>query len=157
MKDNILQIRLLPNKYKKAGIWVLIAGLPVAAAIVFVLISTGIIPDSKAFFSEWNYPIVYYPIIIGLVLLNFSEEKQEDEMVQNLRYKSFMSGVYFLAIGLLFLPFYSNIYTLLMSKSIKMPDVGGMLGALTLLLVYTYASFKYNLHITRKALETDEE
>ncbi|MEJ8758626.1 hypothetical protein WG947_16545 [Pontibacter sp. H259] len=157
MKEGILQIKLLPAKYKKLGLWILIAGLPVIANMIAVLVATGIITNSRSFFEEWSYPLVYYPIIIGLAILNFSEEKQEDEMVQTLRYKSFVSGVWFLVIGLLLLPFYSNLYTLLMSQSVKMPDVGGMLGALTLLLVYIYVSFKYNLHHTRRALETDEE
>jgi hypothetical protein len=157
MKESMLQIRLLPNRYKKIGIWVLIAGLPVAAGIISVLTATGIIVDSKSFFDEWNQAIVYYPVIIGLAFLNFSEEKLEDEMVQHLRCKAFVSGVYFLVIALLLLPFYSNMYTLLVNESIKMPDVGGMLGALTLLLVYIYASFKYNLYHTRKTLEADEE
>jgi hypothetical protein len=157
MKESIFQIRLLPNKYKKIGIWMLVAGLPVAAGIISVLLKTGVIAEPKSFFEEWNYPLVYYPIIIGLAFLAFSEEKQEDEMVQQLRYKAFMSGVYFLVMGLLLLPFYSNLYTLLVNGSMKMPDVGGMLGALTLLLAYICISFKYNLHHTRKALEADEE
>jgi hypothetical protein len=157
MKENFMQISLLPYKYKKIGVWVLLAGVPVIAAVLIALFSAGIITERKAFFDEWTYPLVYYPIIIGLAFLNFSEEKQEDEMVQNLRYRSFVSGVFFLVIALLCLPFYSNIYTLLKSKSIKMPDVGGMLGTLMLLLVYIYGSFKYNLHNMRKALEADEE
>lgn len=157
MEKGILQIRLLPARYKKVGLWILVAGLPVVAGIIKALLATGIITDARSFFEEWNYPLVYYPIIIGLAILNFSEEKYEDEMVQNLRYKSFVSGVCFLVVGLLMLPFYSNLYNLLVSRSIKMSDVGGMLGALTLLLVYIYASFKYNLYHTRKALETDEE
>ena len=157
MKENFMQISLLSYKYKKIGVWVLLAGLPLVAAIVAALLAAGIITDSRAFFHEWTYPLVYYPIIIGLALLNFSEEKHEDEMVQSLRYRSFVSGVFFLVIALLCLPFYSNIYTLLESKSIKMPDVGGMLGTLTLLLVYIYGSFKYNLYNMRKTLEADEE
>lgn len=157
MEESMFQIRLLPNKYKKIGIWILVAGLPVAAGIIFVLVKTGVISEPKSFFDDWNYPLVYYPIIIGLAILNFSEEKQEDEMVQYMRYKAFVSGVYFLVIALLLLPFYSNIYTLLVNKSMGMPDVGGMFGALSLLLVYIYISFKYNLNHTRKALEADEE
>ncbi|WP_165838212.1 hypothetical protein [Pontibacter arcticus] len=102
-------------------------------------------------------PAGVLPAYYRAALLNFSEEKEEDEMVQSLRYKAFVSGVFFLVIGLLLLPFYSNVYTYLMSQSIKMPDVGGMLGALLLLLAYIYGSFKYNLHVVRKKLETDEE
>ena len=78
-------------------------------------------------------------------------------MVQSLRYKAFMSGVFFLVIALLFLPFYSNLMAIIRDRAIVMPNVGGMLGTLMLLLVYIYSSFKYNLYRTRKALETDEE
>lgn len=157
MKQGVIEIRLLPHRYKKAGYWVLIAGLPVALGITAILVVSDILPGSRAFFDEWNYPIVYYPCVIGLSLLNFSEEKQEDEMVQNLRYKSFMSGVCFLVIALLSLPFIYNIDAFVTGESAKMPNVGGMLGAPMLLLVYIYSSFKYNLHYMRKKLELDEE
>ncbi|MEJ8803626.1 hypothetical protein [Pontibacter sp. H249] len=157
MKESIFSVTLLPCKYKYAGKWVLIAGLPVVAAIVYLFKSTGVITDSRSFFDEWNDALVYYPIIIGMALLVFSEEKQEDEMVQNLRYKAFVSGVFFLIMAILWLPVFGSIMALIRGKSIGMPDAGGMLGALFLLLLYTYLSFKYNLYRTRKALEADEE
>jgi hypothetical protein len=157
INETTLQVQLLPYAYKKYGFWILILGLPIVAAIVYLFKSTGVITDSRSFFDEWNDTLVYYPIIIGMALLIFSKEKQEDEMVQNLRYKAFVSGVFFLVIALLLLPVFSSIVALLEGNSIVMPDVGGMLGALFMLLFYTYLSFKYNLHRIRRALETDEE
>ena len=157
MKQDIIQIKLLPYKYKKAGYWVLLLALPLSFCIGVLLLKSGVVQNERLFFDEWNDLLVYYPIIIGLTFLNFSEERQEDEMVQNLRYKSFMSGVFLLVMGLLWLPFYSNIMHVLRSENLSMPDGGGMLGALMLLLIYTYASFRYNLYRTRKALEADEE
>ncbi len=155
--DTTFQIQLLPYTYKKYGFWVLILGLPIVAAIVYLFKSTGMLTDSRSFFNEWNDAMVYYPIIIGMALLVFSEEKQEDEMVQNLRYKAFVSGVFFLVIALLFLPVISIIVASVRGREIGMPDAGGMLGALFILLIYTYISFRYNLYRTRKSLETDEE
>lgn len=157
MKQGVIEIKLLPYRYKKIGFWMLLLALPLVFVFVFLLLATGSIASSKAFFSEWNYPMVYYPIIVALALFIFSKERQEDEMVQSLRYKSFVSGVCFLVMALLLLPFYANIYRLIMSKSIEMPDVGGMLGTLTLLLAYIYGSFRYNLHYMRKKLAADEE
>lgn len=157
INETTFQIQLLPYTYKKYGFWILILGLPIVAAIVYLFKSTGLITDSRSFFDEWNDTLVYYPIIIGMALLVFSEEKQEDEMVQSLRYKAFVSGVFFLVIALLFLPVFSIIVDSVRGRSLGMPDVGGMLGTLFLLLLYTYISFKYNLYRTRKALETDEE
>lgn len=155
--ERLYSIQLLPYKYKKYGFWTLIGGLPIVAAAIYLLVSTGIITDSEPFFDEWNNALVYYPVIVGLALLVFSEEKQEDEMVQNLRYKAFVSGVFFLIMAILWLPLFSIVVATIRGRSIGMPDSGGMFGALFLLLIYTYASFKYNLHRTRKALETDEE
>lgn len=151
------QVKLLPYRYKRYGLWVLMAGIPTLTLLTFALISIELIPRSDAFFDEWSHPIVYYPIIIGLALLNFSEEKEEDEMVQHVRYQAFMTGVFYLIVGLLMLPLFTNVVRLLEGKTSGMPDVGGMWGALALLLFYTYASFKYKLHQIRKALEADEE
>ena len=151
------QMKLLPYRYKRYGLWVLIAGIPALTLLTFALISLGLIPRNDAFFDEWSKPIVYYPIIIGLALLNFSEEKEEDEMVQHLRYQAFMLGVLFLIVGLLMLPLFTNVVRLLEGKAAGMPDVGGMLGALSLLLFYTYIYLRIRLHQVRKALETDEE
>ncbi|GGG31554.1 hypothetical protein GCM10011323_38670 [Pontibacter amylolyticus] len=150
-------IKLLPYRYKRYGLWVLIAGVPFMTLLTFVLISIGLIPRNDAFFDEWSKPIIYYPIIIGLALLNFSEEKEEDEMVQHVRYQAFMTGVLYLIVGLLLLPLFTNIVRLLEGRAIGMPDVGGMLGALALLLVYTYGYFRVRLHQIQKSLEADEE
>lgn len=157
MKEILPQVKLLPNRFKRYGLWVLIAGMPALTLLTFALLSIGLIPRSDAFFDEWSHPIVYYPIIIGLALLNFSEEREEDEMVQHLRYQAFMLGVFYLIVGLLMLPLFTNIIRLLEGRAIGMPDVNGMLGTLALLLTYTYISFRYKLHQTRKALEADEE
>ncbi|PKV62584.1 hypothetical protein [Pontibacter ramchanderi] len=157
MKDVMPQMKLLPYRYKRHGLWVLIIGIPFMTLITFALITVGLIPKSDAFFDEWSKPIIYYPIIIGLALLNFSEEREEDEMVQHLRYQSFMLGVFYLIVGLLMLPLFTNVVRLLEGRAVGMPDVGGMWGALVLLLFYTYASFRYKLHQIRKALETDAE
>ncbi|MHC2990070.1 hypothetical protein OB13_00115 [Pontibacter sp. HJ8] len=157
MKELFPATTLLPHRYKRVGYGTLIAGLPVMAGLSFMLIKSGLVTDSRAFFAEWTYPMVYYPLIIGLALLNFSEEREEDEMVLALRYQSFVTGVFYLVMGLLWLPFFSNIAGLLSGHALRMPDVGGMLGALALLLGYTYASFRYRLYRTRRALETDEE
>jgi hypothetical protein len=157
MKEILPQVKLLPNRYKRFAFWIMLGGLPLLGGFSILLLQTGLVTDEQAFFEEWNYPMVYYPVVIGMALLVFSEEKEEDEMVQSLRYKAFVSGVYYLVIGLVMLPFYFNLYTLFVRQSIRMPDVGGMLGALILLLVYIYGSFRYNLYQTRKALETDAE
>ncbi|MCP2045706.1 hypothetical protein [Pontibacter sp. HSC-36F09] len=157
MKEVMPPIKLLPYRYKRYGLWVLITGIPIVTLLTFALISLGLIPRNDAFFDEWSKPIIYYPIIIGLALLNFSKEKEEDEMVQHVRYQSFMTGVLYLIVGLLMLPLFTNIVRLLEGRAIGMPDVGGMLGALALLLFYTYIYLRIRLHHIRKALEADEE
>ncbi|WP_299991078.1 hypothetical protein [uncultured Pontibacter sp.] len=157
MKEVLPQIKLLPHHYKRYGVLMLVAGIPLMMLLSILFIGVGAVTDTKTFFAEWNDPMVYYPIIIGLAILNFSEEKEEDEMVQHLRYQAFMTGVFYLIVGILMLPLFYNVFRLLRWASIGMPDIGGMLGALALLLFYTYISFRYKLHQVRKALETDAE
>jgi hypothetical protein len=157
MKEVLPQVKLLPYKYKRYGLWVLIIGIPAMVLLSMTLIGLGIVTDTKNFFAELSKPIIYYPIIIGLGLLNFSEEKEEDEMVQYVRYQAFMTGVLYLIVGLLMLPLFTNIVRLLEGRAIGMPDVGGMWGALALLLFYTYGYFRVRLHQIRKELEADAE
>ncbi|MDX5417843.1 MAG: hypothetical protein LPK09_01410 [Hymenobacteraceae bacterium] len=157
MKELLPQVKLLPHRYKRYGVLVLLAGIPLMMLLSVAILELGIVTEKKSFFDEWSYPMVYYPIIIGLALLNFSEEKQEDEMVQHLRHQAFMTGVFYLIVGLLMLPVFTNALELVRGREFGMPDVGGMLGALTLLLFYTYSYFRIKLHQVRKELEADEE
>lgn len=157
MKELLPHIKLLPYRYKRYGLWVLVIGIPAVVLLTFGFIGIGLLSGNDAFFEEWSYPLIHYPIVVGLALLNFSEEKKEDEMVQHIRYQAFMTGVFYLIIALLLLPFFTNVYGLLRGKELSVPDVGGMFGATVMLLVYTYLFFKINLYRTRKALETDAE
>ncbi|WP_125047758.1 hypothetical protein [Pontibacter arcticus] len=70
MKADVLEIKLLPYSYKKIGYWLLALAIPVMFGIgLFILAldaSFNLIADETAFWGEWNYPLVYYPLIIAL-------------------------------------------------------------------------------------------
>jgi hypothetical protein len=103
---------LFPNKYKKIGLLLFIAG--------FTLLIMGLLFDvdvelssldikmpvivNNPIFSERHYfqivetnitiQIIILSIIIGGLLLGFSKERVEDELIRDIRYKSLVWAVY---------------------------------------------------------------
>jgi hypothetical protein len=146
------EIELVPYRHRWVGVTMLILAIPLAFGSLALFKSQGI-----SISSDWFATIFHYPIAIGLLWLNFSKEKIEDEMVQLIRYQSFMRGVRVLAIALLLLPFFSNLSRWLQGKPYGIVDLGGMLAVLNLLLVYIIFIFKLNLYLARKKFSTHEE
>jgi cytochrome bd-type quinol oxidase subunit 2 len=146
------EISLLPYQFRTVGLFVLIIGFPLAVAILGCLKMFNISPD-----QSWVLIIAHYPISIALILLNFSKEKQEDEMVQFIRSQSFVKAVRVFAIGLLLYPFISILSRSVQGKPVGIADLGGMLAVLNLLLTYTYILFRINLNQARKRMTSNEE
>jgi hypothetical protein len=146
------EIELMSYKWRRIGVALLILGTPVAFGSLMALKSQGI-----AVPSEWFASIFHYPISIGLIILTFSREKIEDEMVQLIRYQSFMRGVKILAIALLLLPFFTNLFRWMQGKPYGLADLGGMLAVLNLLLGYIFLIFRINLFLARKKFSANEE
>lgn len=157
MEDSFADHLLLPYFYKKLGYGLLVLALPLGLGAFTIFKSFYPTEDADTSFQEWGISILHYPFSIALGLIIFSREKQEDEMVKNIRYKSFVKGVYYLLIAILLLPVLSNISNLILGREVRMPDLGGMLAVVNLLLFYIYASFKYNLYALNKKLEMHEE
>jgi cytochrome bd-type quinol oxidase subunit 2 len=146
------EIGLLPYQFRTVGLFVFIIGFPLAVAILGSLKMFNISLD-----KSWVLIIAHYPISIALILLNFSKEKQEDEMVQFIRSQSFVKAVRVFAIGLLLYPFISILSRSVQGRPIGIADLGGMLAVLNLLLTYTYILFRINLNQARKRMASNEE
>jgi hypothetical protein len=82
--------------------------------------------------------LFYLSWAIGFGLLNFTKEKQEDEMIEQLRLKSFAMGVYYLIWGLAV----SGIFQLFRFGSLFTDYMSAYL-AIWLLNTYIFASFQY--------------
>lgn len=78
----------LPNMYKKVGYV-----LAISSFIVMILMKTL---DSE---PEWLRPILKQLMIVGFLIVSLSKEKVEDEMIKDLRSKSyalaFVMGVFY--------------------------------------------------------------
>ena len=94
--------------------------------------------------DEFGLFIIHLPLSLGLYLILFSKEKNEDEFYLSLRLKSISRGVVILIIAIAMLPLLSNIFNLIVGENIALPDVGGNLAFFTLLLIYSNLVYWYN-------------
>lgn len=132
---------LLAPKYRKVGKVICILGLPVILLIAMGLLFLGV--DIKIL-DEFGLFIIHLPLSLGLYLILFSKENNEDEFYLSLRLKSISRGVVILIIAIILLPIFSNLYNLIVGDNIVLPDVGGNLAICTLLLAYSNVVYWYN-------------
>lgn len=148
--ESLESIKLLPYSYKRYGYIVLILSVPTVLGIIYSVNSIWDIENRKAFWGESPIIIFFNSLIaIGLSLLVFSKEKIEDEMVQALRFKSFVYGVYVFVILILAFPLFSNITNLLTGASMQLKDLSGH-AALNLLLFGIAMKFRVRMYLEKK-------
>jgi len=103
----------------------------------FILILIMII-FSLEFAQESIADLFYLSWAVGFGILNFTKEKQEDEMIEQLRLKSFAMGVYYLIWGLSII----GIFQFLKFGSVFTDYMSAYL-AFWLLNTYIFLSFKF--------------
>jgi hypothetical protein len=127
--ESELKFLLLERKWK----WLAISLFPLPFVILLL-----------AFLIPYDFPqesvvdLFYLCWAIGFGLLNFTKQKEEDEMIEQLRAKSFFMGVYYLIWGLAVL----GIYQFIRSGSL-FTDFMSPYSAICLLNIYIFISFKY--------------
>ena len=144
---------LLPNRYKKYGRRVLVLGIPVVLSI-FSLVVFQI--DSRVFIEYWDEfggYLLHIPLSLGLFWILFSHEKEEDEMYHLIRLKAMFHGIRFIFVAILMLPGFALVNNLITGDPVSMPNIGGNLAVVTLMLVYANGSYWY----MKRKLHQDEE
>lgn len=89
----MVQKMLLPHKYKKAGVWMTPSGLA-----TWVITQSGFLDTILPYGGSWQRTAIlvisFFSFLIGLYLLVFSKECNEDEYINNLRLKSFQTAAF---------------------------------------------------------------
>ena len=132
---------LLPPRYRRIGICICILAIPIV--IVFDRVLRLVLNLGSEYWIEWGLYMIHIPWGVGLYLILFSQEKQEDEFYLNLRLRSVAKGVVMIVTAIALLPIYSIIGSLIVGRDIVLPDIGGNMAVCTLLLVYTNAVYAY--------------
>ena len=149
--DSIESITLLPHSFKKVGYIVLILVLPLTFSMAYLLKKVYGPLVYKEFFNEWFLFTVHYLIAIGLSLIVFSKEKQEDEMIHSLRFKSFVYGAYIFVVACLFFPILSNLGNILKGQPLVLKDLGGVgIASLNMLLLCVLIVFRLRIYLEKK-------
>ena len=118
---------LIPRQFRIIGLLVIIVTL----LLVFLLKSQHIInPDHLQHF-------LYLPILIGLVLILSAREKEEDEMILQVRLRSFQIGLY----AAVFAYIFSVLINYVRDKEFILTGVESLILAVLYVLIY----FKYQL------------
>lgn len=149
------RVKLLHHRYKKAGYVLLIASLPISIA-VSVLIRELRIDGFNLHRLDLSLFIFQSFISLGLVFLVFSKEKIEDEMIQFMRFKSFVHGVYLLIVIALMFPFLSLINHLIFDTPIQMV-AGDFNTSVNFLLFYIFISMRARIFLENRKLKLDEK
>ena len=148
-----IQDFLLPNSYYRYGLILLITGIPLVIVLMTVVVFSADEPEFKTYWDQWGGYLLHIPLSIGLFWMLFARETDEDEMYMLLRLKATFHGIRFIFIAILFLPGLSMVWGWYKDLPYKMPDIGGNLAVVTLLLAYAYGSYWW----MKRKLAQDEE
>ncbi len=89
----MLHKMLLQHKYKKVGTWITPSGF-----VIWIITQSGFIdyllPHGRSWQRTAILAISFFSFLIGLYLLVFSKERNEDEYINNLRLKSFQTAAF---------------------------------------------------------------
>lgn len=124
-----LKYPLLERKWR----WIAITFFPLPIIILLLILLIAI-----DFPQESVADLFYLCWAIGFGFLNFTKEKQEDEMIEQLRLKSFAMGVYYLIWGLAI----SGIFQFFRFGSLFTDYMSAYL-AIWLLNTYIFLSFQF--------------
>ena len=148
-----IQNFLLPHSYHRYGLMILITGVPIVLLMMTVIVFNIDEPEFKSFWDYWGGYLLHAPLSLGLFWMLFAKEKEEDEMYLMLRLKATFHGIRFIFIAILFLPGLSMVWAWYQHRPIELPDIGGNLAVVTLLLAYAYGAYWW----MKKKQEQDEE
>jgi hypothetical protein len=138
---------LLAHRYRRVGVGVCILGIPMVLLLNSALLL--VFNLDPAYWDEWGLYMMHAPVSLGLYLILFSQEKQEDELYLNLRLRSLAYGVHAIIVTVALLPVFASLSSLVRGGGIILPDVGGNMAVCTLLLIV--ANFAYYLNKQRIA------
>jgi uncharacterized membrane protein len=83
------KIRLLPNRFKKAGVLLTVLAFTFAIfSVLTIEFTTFITPDQEPAFRKMSKSLFYLIVLSGLFILSISREKFEDEMLLEMRIKA---------------------------------------------------------------------
>ena len=86
MKKNYL----LPNRFKKLG-WGILVAVPVVFVLSLGLFHADLIPHM---FSRYMTMLLYMMLFVGVFMVVLSQEKEEDEMIREIRGRSVSLSVF---------------------------------------------------------------
>ncbi len=89
----MIQKMLLPHKYKMAGVWMTPLGF-VNWAVTQSGLFDNVLPNGGSWQRTTILAVSFFGFLIGLYLLVFSKERNEDEYINNLRLKSFQTAAF---------------------------------------------------------------
>ena len=133
---------LLHPRYRRVGMWICLLAIPTVVVIDRVLrlaFNLGF-----KYWIEWGLYMMHLPLSIGLYLMLFSQEKNEDEFYLSLRLRAIARGVIMIVSAVALLPVFANLHSFIIEREIMLPDVGGNMAVCTLLLVYANFAYAYS-------------
>ncbi len=151
MKD--LHNFLLPFPYRRRGLYLIFLGTPLLLLLLSTVVFQVNTDDFKMYWDDFGGYLLHAPLSLGLFWLLFSVEKDEDEMFQQLRMKAIFHGIRFTFTAVLFLPAFGLLKSLFTNAPMALPDIGGNMAVVTLMLTYANASY----YLMKKRLKKDEE
>ena len=133
---------LLHPRYRRVGMWTCMLAIPAALLLNSLL---RLLADlNTTFWDEWGLYMMHLPLSIGLYLMLFSQEKNEDEFYLSLRLRAIARGVIMIVSAVALLPVFANLHSFIIEREIMLPDVGGNMAVCTLLLVYANFAYAYS-------------
>ncbi len=154
--EHVGWVKFLSNHYRKYGVAMLVLALPIWMVMIWSVRENW--PEFyKLYLEQWSLEVFHYPITIGLALLVFSKDKVEDEMVQLLRLKSFVHGVYLMIVLSLSWPLLSNLSSFVQGRDLIPKTLGGLSTTTNFLLFYVYCSFRVRKYLEKKKLADAHE
>ena len=150
---NPIEDYLLPTAYRKYSYYLLVGGIP----LIIILFTLSLLlfrqANVPALWDEFGGFALHLPISIGLFWMLFAREQYEDEMFLQLRLKATFHGIRFIFIGVLALPIIIWIKSYGEENLLTMPDIGGNLAVVSLMLVYANGTY----WMLKRNLQKDEE
>ena len=149
------RVKFFHHQYKKVGYVLLILTLPFSIAVLVMM--KELWPDfSNLYKGKLPLLVIQYPITLSLIFLVFSKEKVEDEMIQLMRFKSFVHGVYLLIVIALMFPFLSLINNLIFDTPFQIV-AGDFHTSVNFLLFYIFISMRARIFLENRKLKLDEK
>ena len=144
---------LLPMSYRKYGVYLIAAGIPLVIFVfTFIVVQSEKDMGSRMWDLFGSY-FLHVPLSLGLFWMLFSAEQEEDELFTELRLKAAFHAIRFTFIAILFLPGLALLKSWYTGEVFEMPEIGGNLAVVTLLLFYANVSYWY----MKSQVEKDEE